>query len=128
MEEWKGRGEGQGHADEDLRKEVMELKKWTEEMASREKKEGEEGMMTTQTGAARGDIQEQRNWKELEWMTEEKERDKRKKNIIIVGLDGKKRYSSEDIGTWLKQAIEVEARIEKVWRVRTKTGKFMLGA
>ena len=47
------------------------MKKWREEMASREKKEGEESMTTTQTGAASGDIQEQRNWKELEWMTEE---------------------------------------------------------
>ena len=71
--------------------------------------------------------QEERNWKGLEWITEEKEREKRKNNIIIVGLDAKKRYTAEDIVEWLKE-IEVEAKIEKVWRVRTLSGKFLLGA
>ena len=58
----------------------------------------------------------------------ERERKKRRDNIIIVGLDSRRRYSKEDIEDWLKQDIEVEAEIEKVWRVRTNSGKFMLGA
>ena len=44
----------------------------------------------------------------------EREREKRRDNIIIVGLDSRRRYSEEDIEDWLKQDIEVEAEIEKV--------------
>ena len=128
MEEWKSREGNQTRIDEGLRKEVMELKKWREEMVIKEKKEGEEAIPQTDAGTAKGNRQEQRNWKELEWITEEKKREKRKKNLIIVGLEGSKRYSSEDIGNWLKKEIEVEAKIVKVWRVRTNTGKFLLGA
>ena len=72
--------------------------------------------------------QEARNWKGLEWITEEKEREKRRNNIIIVGLDAKKKYTAEDIMEWLEKEMEVEAKIEKVWRVRTTSGKFLLGA
>ena len=66
MEEMKGRGEGQAGVDEDMRKEVMELKKWREEVVSKGKKEEEETKTPAQTGANRGENQEQRNWKELE--------------------------------------------------------------
>ena len=71
---------------------------------------------------------DKRNWKGLEWMTEEKEREKRKNNLIIVGLDVRKRYVSDDIVEWLRKEIEVGVKIEKVWRVRILSGKFLPGA
>ena len=51
-------------------------------------------------------------------MAEDKEREKRINNVIIVGLESTKQYSCEDIRNWLKQEIEVEVNIEKVWKVR----------
>ena len=124
-------GGKQAAANEDLRKEVEELKRWREVCLAGGRTRGEEAtekerQEPKEVLTARK--QEERNWKGLEWITEEKEREKRKNNIIIVGLDAKKRYTAEDIVEWLKKEIEVEAKIEKVWRVRTLSGKFLLGA
>ena len=71
--------------------------------------------------------QEERNWKKLEWITEEKEREKRRNNIIIVGLESAKRCNCKDIEEWLEKEIVVKAKIDKVWRVRTTSMKCMLG-
>ena len=126
MEELKGRGKTQAPISEELRKEVEETVEGGNGDQGGEERGGHHS--PTEAETSQTNRQKQRNWKEQEWMTEEKEREKRKNNLIIVGLEGTKRYNGEDIGNWLKQEIEVEFRIEKVWRVRTTTGKFLLGA
>lgn len=57
------------------------------------------------------------------WLTEEKERERRSGNIIIVGLKEEKLYPKEDNEKWTKEQIETDQNL-KVWKVRTKTKRF----
>ena len=95
---------------EKLRREVEELKKWRE-WENKEKGKARHIQDPEAAGTSQERKQEKRSWKELEWITEEKEREKRRNNI--VGMESTKRYSSDDIENWLETEIEIKAKIEK---------------
>ena len=87
---------------EELWKEVEELRKWKEEQENKEARRGDrEGVEEEE--AAQGIRLDRRNWRDLEWITEEREREKRKNNVIIVGLKNDRKYSRENVEEWLKR-------------------------
>ncbi|XP_025270751.1 golgin subfamily A member 6-like protein 2 [Camponotus floridanus] len=53
--------------------------------------------------------------KELEWIVEEAEREKRKKNVIIKGLEIQ---DKEELIGWLAQKLEIKVEIRKIWKIR----------
>ena len=114
VNEWKAKEGAQIAINENLRKEVEDLKRWREGYKTEVGKKDEEGgdIRAETKGEQGARNRDERNWNGLEWISEEKEREKRKNNLIIV----------------VRKEIEVEVKIEKVWRVRTLSGKFLLGA
>ena len=104
------KGGAQIAINEELRKEVEGLKRWRDECKTEGGKKDEEGrgeVSTEAKGEQMARKRDERNWKGLEWIIEEKEREKRKNNLIIVGLDVRKRYVSDDIVEWLMKEIEI---------------------
>ena len=80
---------------------MEKLRKWKEEQEKKEVGRGDTGSDAEEV--LQGKRLERRNWKELEWITEEKEREKRENNVIIVGLKNDRKYSREDMEEWLKK-------------------------
>lgn len=56
-----------------------------------------------------------------------RERVRRKRNIIIAGFKGDKVYEKEGIETWLEEKVNVEVKLQKIWKVNIKGKKFYWG-
>lgn len=54
------------------------------------------------------------NRRNLAWLTEEKERERRRGNIIIVGLKEEKLYTKEDIEQWTKEQIKTDQNLKSM--------------
>lgn len=63
--------------------------------------------------------------KEKRLREEEKrmERQNRKKNIIIKGLNEEKKMEEKDIKKYIEEALEIKVRIKKVSEIKTKGKK-----
>lgn len=48
--------------------------------------------------------------------------------MIISGLDGNKIYKKEEVEEWIRERLEIEVHLDKVWKVKTNSNKFLLGA
>jgi len=53
--------------------------------------------------------------KELEWIVEEAERERKKKNVTISGLE---MQDKERLAGWLAQKLEIKVEIRKMWKIR----------
>lgn len=51
------------------------------------------------------------------------ERQNRKKNIIIKGLNEEKKMEEKDIEKYIEEALEIKVRIKKVSEIKTKGKK-----
>lgn len=63
----------------------------------------------------------------LDWIEEDREREKRRNNIIIKGLDEKGRCTKDWIENWPKTEINVEVKIKKVWEITIGKEKKIVG-
>lgn len=68
-----------------------------------------------------GQEEEKEKWnkRDVEWMIEENEREKRRLNLIITGLKMNKTYEKQDIKKWILDNIRTEVKINKVWKFKT---------
>lgn len=113
--------------EEKIRQEVEDLKIWKEECEKR-KKAGEKNGTEPSSGAS-GTIPERDNAiSRLEWIEEDREREKRRNNIIIKGLENKEKCSKEWLEQWLRTEINTEVKIKKIWETTTKREKRIIGA
>jgi len=53
--------------------------------------------------------------KELEWIVEEAERERRRKNVIINGLE---MQNKEKLTEWFAQKLEINVGVKKIWKIR----------
>jgi len=53
--------------------------------------------------------------KELEWIVEEAERERRRKNVIINGLE---MQDKKKLTGWFAQKLEINVEVRKIWKIR----------
>lgn len=56
----------------------------------------------------------------MEWINEKTERQNRKKNIIIKGLDVDKVREKMDLEKYIEEALKIEVKIKRVNEIKTK--------
>lgn len=72
--------------------------------------------------------EERDKWnKEIEWMVEEKERERRRRNLVISGIEGEERQEKSEMEKWIKDNLNIETRIERVWKIRTDSKTRLIG-
>ena len=61
-------------------------------------------------------IREHRREEQIDWMIEEKEREKNKNNFTIKGLRGKQNMSKEEVEEWVSNKL----KLKKVWVIKKR--------
>lgn len=116
------RGSESAEADS-LKEEVKELTAWKKEIEKRTEEQSKnlKERMEKEGKNKTGQEEEKEEWnrKEIEWIIEEREREKRNRNLIITGLKENEAFKKEEMEKWMKEKIDTEVRIEKIWRIKT---------
>lgn len=109
--EWTERRE-MDYSGEEREREWEEMKREFERWRKNREEEKETVSKGKKEGRSREEeVKEQR----IQKMAEEIEKEKKRKNIVITGLQGD--WTRESLRVWLKRKIDVEANLVEVWRV-----------
>lgn len=114
IKEREAKEEERGKEWEEMKRDFEEWRKCREERNENNKK-GEEDEKAKE---------EEIKVRRIQRIAEEMEREKKRKNLVITGLQGE--WSREALSNWIRKKLDVEIEIAEMWRVGEGKGKIVI--